>query len=184
METEIPQGLKPDIVATTNGAAEAAPLQNSSLRFLSRSWTWWALLPLALAATACAVPWLLAHSPEFGFALQRGFALVCHQQTERSFVLFGGTMAVCARCLGIYLGAAVGLLLRLPRQVAWRWMIAAAAGNVVDWLAEFSGAHGNWMGARLVLGISLGMAGAFMVASFGANRRSATAIGITADWKR
>ena len=56
-----------------------------------------------------ATPWLLAHSPVIGFALQRGFALVCHQQAERSFVLFGGSVAVCARCLGIYLGAAVGI---------------------------------------------------------------------------
>src|SRR5215467_12188779 len=76
------------------------------------------LMPLAMAAAACAVPWLLAHSPEIGFALQRGFALVCHQQTERSFFLFGGSVAVCARCLGIYLGATAGLLPRAPRRIA------------------------------------------------------------------
>lgn len=124
-----------------------------------------ALIPLALAAAACAVPWLMARWPEVGFALQRGFALVCHQQAERSFALFGGTVAVCARCLGVYLGAALGLLSRVSRTVAWRWLIVAVAINVLDWFAELGGVHGNWMGVRFALGIALGMAAAMMVAS-------------------
>jgi uncharacterized membrane protein len=123
----------------------------------------WALLPLTLAATACTVPWLLAHSPEIGFALQRGIALVCHQRPERSFILFGGSVAVCARCLGIYLGVAAGLLLRVPRSVAWKWLVAAVAINLADWLAEFGGLHGNWMLARFALGVALGAAGAMLV---------------------
>ena len=123
----------------------------------------WAVVPLALAATACAVPWLLIHSAELGFALQRGFALVCHQHGERSFALFSGTVAVCARCLGIYLGAAAGLLLRVPRNVAWKWLVAAVAMNCVDWLAEFGGLHANWMIPRFALGVALGVAGAMLV---------------------
>ena len=126
---------------------------------------WLPLVPLAFAAAAIAVPWLLACAPEFGFALQRGFSLVCHQQAERSFLLLGGSVAVCARCLGIYLGAAVGLLVRISRRAARRWLIAAIAINVVDWIAEFAGIHGNWMGMRFTLGLALGMAGAMMVAS-------------------
>jgi uncharacterized membrane protein len=126
---------------------------------------WYAIVPAMFAAVAIAVPWLLAHTPEVGLTLQRGFALVCHQQPERSFYLFGGTVAVCARCLGIYLGAAVGLLLRVPRNVAWRWLIAAVAINLVDWLAEIAGLHGNWMVARLMMGIALGVAGALLVAA-------------------
>ena len=35
---------------------------------------WLALVPLALACAAIAVPWSMAHAPEIGFALQRGFA--------------------------------------------------------------------------------------------------------------
>jgi uncharacterized membrane protein len=124
---------------------------------------WYAIVPLTLAAIAVAVPWLLAHSPELGLALQRGFALVCHQQAERSFLFFGGSVAVCARCLGIYLGAAAGLFLRVPRTVAWRWLTAAVAFNLVDWAAEFAGLHGNWIFARFVLGIALGVAGAVLV---------------------
>lgn len=123
------------------------------------------MAPLLIACAACIVPWLMAHVPEIGLALQRAFALVCHQQTERSFMLFGESVAVCARCLGIYFGAAVGLLLRVSRRVAWRWLMAAVAVNLVEWFAEFAGMHGNWMGVRFALGIALGMSGAMMVAS-------------------
>lgn len=126
----------------------------------------WAFVPVMLACAAIAWPWLFAHSPELALALQRAFALVCHQQAERSVALFGGTVAVCARCLGIYLGAAVGLLVRVSRSVAWRWLIAAVASNLVDWLAEAVGVHGNWMFARFALGIALGATAAMMVASF------------------
>jgi uncharacterized membrane protein len=125
----------------------------------------WAFVLLALACAAIAVPGFLAHAREIGFALQRGFALVCHQQAERSFVLFGGSVAVCARCLGIYLGAAAGLLARVSRKVATRWLIAAVALNAVDWAAELAGLHGNWMFTRFALGIALGMAAAMMVAT-------------------
>ena len=80
-------------------------------------------------------------------------------------MLFGGSVAVCTRCLGIYLGAAAGLLLRVPWRVACRWFVAAVAIHLVDWLAEFAGMHGNWLGVRFALGIALGVAGAMMVAS-------------------
>jgi uncharacterized membrane protein len=131
------------------------------------------IVPVALASAAIAVPWLMGHAPEIGFALQRGFAQVCHQQAERSFILFGGSVAVCSRCLGIYLGATVGLLMRVSRRVAWRWLMAAAAMNVIDRLAEVGGLHGNWMLARFALGIGLGTAAAMFVSA--ANRESPAA---------
>jgi uncharacterized membrane protein len=126
---------------------------------------WYAIVPATLAATAVAVPWLVVHSPVLGLALQRGFALVCHQHPERSFVLFGGTVAVCARCLGIYLGAALGMLVRVPRDLAWRLLLGAATINLVDWIAEVSGVHGNWMLARFALGAALAVAAAMLVRS-------------------
>jgi len=162
-EIEIPPGLKPSSMAAPYGAAKAAPLQNHSSNIRSFHWGWWATVPLGLAAIACAVPWLITHSPELGLALQRGFALVCHQRAERSFVLLGGSVAVCARCLGIYLGAGLGLLLRVSRQVAWRWLNVAVALNSLDGFTEIAGIHGNWIGTRFVLGIALGMAGAMVV---------------------
>ncbi|HWS97500.1 MAG TPA: DUF2085 domain-containing protein [Candidatus Methylomirabilis sp.] len=126
---------------------------------------WLPLLPLALACAAVSVPLLYAHLPVLALALQRGFSLVCHQHADRSFSLFGGSVAVCARCLGIYLGAAAGLLVRLPRQLALRFFLAALAVNAIDGLAEFAGMHGNWMLLRFSLGFALGTAAAMLVAA-------------------
>ena len=67
-------------------------------------------------------------------------AVVCHQQPARSFVLAGAQLPVCARCTGIYMGAAlavVGLMLQGPRRMPspfsndgatrrWRVLLAAA----------------------------------------------------------
>jgi len=124
---------------------------------------WSAIVPAMFALAAIAVPWLTGRTPEIAFALQRGFALVCHQQPERSFVLFSGSVAVCGRCLGIYLGATVGLLIDAPRLVAWRLFLVAASINAIDWLSELSRLHGNWMFARFVLGVTLGATAATLV---------------------
>ncbi len=125
----------------------------------------WASIPMVLACTAISVPWLLSYAPEIGLALQRAFALVCHQEPARSFSFFGGSVAVCARCLGIYLGATVGLLVSIDRRVAWRCLIAAVTLSLFDWIAESAGLHGNWMFSRFLLGFALGMTAAMMIAS-------------------
>jgi uncharacterized membrane protein len=122
-----------------------------------------ALIPFTLAVAVCSVPWLMVHAPALGFALQRGFALVCHQRADRSFFFFGGSVAVCCRCLGIYLGAALGMLFRVPRQLALRLLLGAATINLADRLAELGGLHGNWMITRFALGLALGAAAALFV---------------------
>ena len=123
------------------------------------------LIPLSLTFAACSAPLLLQYSPTFGFVLQQAFALVCHQQPNRSFVLFGGTVAVCARCLGVYTGAAIGLLFKLPRELAWKLLVTAFAINGLDWLTEVAGLHNNWMLWRFALGVALGIAGVALVRS-------------------
>ena len=125
-----------------------------------------ALAPAALAVLAVAAPYLLTHGGAGAwFVLERGFALVCHQRPERSFVLFGAPVAVCARCLGIYLGAAIGLLLRTSRRIALGLLLLAAALNVADVVAELGGLHGNWMLLRFALGVLLGAAGTLLIGS-------------------
>jgi uncharacterized membrane protein len=127
--------------------------------------SWYAIAPAALGLVAIATPFFLHSIPMLGFALQRGFALVCHRQPERSFFWFGGSVAVCARCLGIYLGAAVGLLMCLPRQVAMQLLTVTVTVNAIDWFAELAGLHGNWMLVRFALGVALGTAAAMVVAA-------------------
>ena len=124
------------------------------------------LIPLALVTAAMAVPALWTHgAPALAFALSRGFALICHQHPERALWLFGLPVAVCARCLGIYLGAALGLLMRTSRTVALRLLIIAAALNALDVATEFAGLHGNWIDLRFVLGMVLGASAGLLVAS-------------------
>jgi uncharacterized membrane protein len=115
------------------------------------------LLPIALIGAVLAVPYFLTHHlGPVGVALQHGFALVCHQRTERCFWIFGAPVAVCARCLGIYVGAAIGLLTRTSRSLAI---------NGFDAVTELAGLHGNWMGVRFGLGLMLGAVGALLISS-------------------
>ncbi len=124
------------------------------------------LVPVTLSGAVLGVPYFLTHGfGPVGVALQHGFALVCHQRPERSFRIFGAPVAVCARCLGIYLGAAIGLLIGTKRSIAMRLLIAATMINGLDAVTELVGLHGNWMGVRFALGLMLGAAGALLISS-------------------
>ena len=123
-------------------------------------------------AVVIAAPYFLTHGfLAMGLALERGFAIVCHQRPERSFWIFGAEMAVCPRCLGIYLGAAVGLLFRTSRRMALRLLIAAAAANLLDAMTELAGLHGNWLALRFVFGLLLGATAASLISSAVAETR-------------
>ena len=75
------------------------------------------LLALPLLAPVASA----SESPMLGALLRAAFAGVCHQIPERSFTLLGEPVAVCHRCLGLYAGGLVGLLLLpwLPRLRRW-----------------------------------------------------------------
>jgi uncharacterized membrane protein len=129
-------------------------------------WNGWALIAIAVVTAALAVPYSLTHGfLGLGFALDRGFALVCHQRPERCFWMFGAPVAVCTRCLGIYAGAAMGLLLRISRHIALRLLVVAAGLNLLDVLTEFAGLHGDWKLVRFALGLALGSAGAMLISA-------------------
>jgi len=152
--------------ATCSAAHKAAPLRSGSSGNLLFPWNWWVLVPIALIGAVLVVPYFLTHDfGPVGVALQRGFAVVCHQRPERCFWIFGMPVAVCARCLGIYLGATVGLLVRTSRRIAVRLLIAAAAINLLDASTELAGLHGNWLGVRFALGMVLGTAGALLISA-------------------
>ena len=107
---------------------------------------------------------MLTHAPlPLGLALQRGFALVCHQRPERCFWIFGAPVAVCARCLGIYFGAALGLLMRSTRRTALAGLAFATALNLVEAATEFVGMYTGSLLLRFGLGLLLGMAAALLI---------------------
>ena len=57
-------------------------------------------------------------------------SLVCHQIPERSFHLAGFQLPVCARCLGIYLGAVAGAGFVLMRASAGQRVVSLATVTV------------------------------------------------------
>ena len=121
-------------------------------------------VPLSFALLAVATPYLFTHSHLYvALVLQRGFSLVCHQRPERSIALFGGHVAVCARCLGLYLGAAIGAVVVFERRMAFSLLLLSAGLNLADVAAETANLHGNWMAFRFALGMLLGFAAAAWV---------------------
>lgn len=131
----------------------------------SQSLAWVGIfVPLSFTLLAVATPYLFTHSYLYvALILQRGFSLVCHQRPERSLVLFGAHVAVCARCLGLYVGAAIGAVVVFQRRMALSLLLLAAALNLADVIGEAANLHGNWMALRLALGMLLGFAAAAWV---------------------
>lgn len=121
---------------------------------------------VSFVLAAVAPPWLTAHGFfAAGQLLRSGFSAVCHQQPQRSFVLFGSAAAVCARCLGIYAGAAAGAFVRLGRSAALRLFAIVTVANVCDVAAQAAGVYGNLPLMRFGLGALLGTAAAALLAS-------------------
>jgi len=65
------------------------------------------LLALPLATYAATRVHASTVTDSFALAVYGIGALVCHQRPERSFHLWHAQLPVCARCAGIYVGAAV-----------------------------------------------------------------------------
>ena len=122
--------------------------------------------PAALAGAALMAPYLAAAGySALTLAIVFFFSPVCHQDPARSFWVFGGPVAVCARCLGIYLGAAVGAWIPAPRRVLLSGLVLFAALNLADVLTEVAALHGNWKLTRFLLGALLGLAAGALVAN-------------------
>ncbi|MSO22432.1 MAG: DUF2085 domain-containing protein [Acidobacteria bacterium] len=70
-----------------------------------------ALLLLAGTSSALllAFPWLMSNLPALGTGIALFFSQLCHQNPQRSLVLAGTTLPVCARCLALYIGEFIGI---------------------------------------------------------------------------
>src|SRR5260370_31555265 len=102
------------------------------------------MLALALTLAPLAAPLLAASHPLAALLIRNFFSQLCHQDPRRSFVVDGSTVAVCARCLGIYWGVAVGMVVQV--KGARRWVALALVGTLpdvvgggMDWHAALAG---------------------------------------------
>src|SRR5579864_3681190 len=83
--------------------------------FAGASVAWSVALPLAAYAASRPAPPVPAYL--LALVVYGVGGVVCHQLPERSFYLWGRQLPVCARCAGIYAGAAIVAMLG---RVAWR----------------------------------------------------------------
>jgi uncharacterized membrane protein len=106
-------------------------------------------------------------------------SVICHQLPERSFHLAGFQLPVCARCLGIYAGAAATAAIHVlgvfvADSSRWRVLSPAAARGVfvvsalptlVTVVLEWSGLWSGTNVVRAMAGLSVGIGGALVVMS-------------------
>ena len=76
--------------------------------FLAMSIAWAVLLPLAPFAASQPAPAPLWYG--LAFAVYGAGSFICHQLPARSFHTWSAQWPVCARCTGIYFGAAVAAM--------------------------------------------------------------------------
>jgi len=94
---------------------------------------------------------------------------ICHQKPERSFFLSGLQMAVCARCTGLYVGAALAMPIALGfaapmKTTRARWIVVLAAlPTAITWSLEFAGLTGFSNMARFITALPLGFAAAWLI---------------------
>ena len=123
-------------------------------------------LGVAWMALVLSAPFLPALPAALTYAAA---SFICHQLPDRSFHSGTVQLPVCARCLGIYAGFAIGGLVAVGRR--WRMgpqrarMVAAAGAvpTLVTVAAEWVGVWATSNGMRFVAGLPLGAAIAFVV---------------------
>ncbi len=97
-------------------------------------------------------------------------SLVCHQQEQRSFVIAGRQMPVCARCTGLYVSAFIGGIVafggvrRHRVGTRARWVLAALAiPTVASWSTDYAGLTHTANVTRALLALPLGAAAGWIV---------------------
>ena len=135
---------------------------------------WLATASSAWAGVLLLSPLLPASLAVVAYALG---GVVCHQLTERSFHVSGHQLAVCARCTGIYVGAAIALVWQAFVYDANRrnrhasigvvqarlWLLLGAVPTLVTVTMEMGGLWATSNTERAVAGLPLGASVAIVV---------------------
>jgi uncharacterized membrane protein len=106
-------------------------------------------------------PWLAAQDSVLGGWLRLLYRPGCHQISDRCLDLGFGPLAVCARCMGLYVGGSLGLLWTALRNRPSRprpvWLAVVAAPTILDFAAGQLGLPnlGNW--TRFAVALPLGL---------------------------
>lgn len=97
------------------------------------------------------------------------FDLLCHQRLDRTIMVSGVPMAVCARCFGIYTAFLVGILMLpfLPQgptrnKLIIPILLAGLFLNIADVLAYALTAWENTLSSRYVAGALIGLPAAIL----------------------
>lgn len=103
---------------------------------------------------------------------------ICHQKPDRSFFIDGHQLPVCARCTGLYVSAAIGLLCWLGFKIARRWrpillpprtvltvLAIAAVPTILSVASNLLGLGDGTNATRAMLAIPLGATAGAVVAS-------------------
>jgi uncharacterized membrane protein len=124
-------------------------------------------------AGSLAAPLLADAAPTASTLLRAAYAPVCHQETGRSLHPAGAPAAVCARCLGLYLGGLAGLVVGATLG-AWRrrvpvWVFfAVVAPTLIDASLAFAGLPSLANLPRAALAVTAGgVAGWFLAVAVG-----------------
>lgn len=140
-------------------------------RVSSFVWAITATLMLAFVSTIVVAPVAEAHGyGSIALLIYTTFGKFCHQIPERSFFIDGHPFAVCARCTGIYTGAALGVflypLVRSLNRVdapGRKWLLLALVPTAIDFSLGFFGILENTEWSRFLTGTLLGGVTAFYV---------------------
>ena len=148
-----------------------------ALWFATASAVWAAAMPMAAVAAAQQAPGALGYL--FAVFVYATGSIVCHQLPARSFHLWTRQLPVCARCTGIYAGAAIGAVVALAalagptaptrgisargeRAIAVAACVPTAATLLFEWTTGVMPSNA----IRAIAGAALGAPIAWLVARF------------------
>lgn len=88
-------------------------------------------------------------------ALEWPWAQTCHRLPDRTLRVFGSSMPMCSRCMGLDVGFGLGMIVARPYRgpkLMWSWMAIAGALLALEIVTQNRGMHPIWHTTRFVTG--------------------------------